>query len=108
MAKGRLIRRWRLWSQLTAGLSTVAKNREMTNQPTKVLTFHSRKSATSTTTTVSRAVATVRTTCEVGALAHLGSLLGPGALGGVGAVSVFARGFACGSPCGAFSSSITL
>ena len=28
---------WRRWSQLTAGLSTAARKRAMTNQPTKVL-----------------------------------------------------------------------
>src|ERR671912_392162 len=85
MARGRLIRRWRRWSQLTAGLSTAARNRAMTNQPTKVLTFHSRKRAASTTTVVSRVAATVRTTCEVEALAQPTSLVGGYALGSAGA-----------------------
>src|SRR5919112_5187977 len=108
MARGRLINLWRRWSQLTAGSSTAAKKRAMTNQPKKVLTFHKRKSAPSTTTVVSKAVATVRTTCEVGAPAHPGFLLGPDALGWAAAVSGFACGFACESSCGTFPSSISL
>src|SRR5215213_4196658 len=115
MARGRLRRRWRRWSQFTAGLSTAAKNREITSQPTNVRTCHSRNSATSTTTTVSRAAATVRTTCEVGAPAHPTSLLiGTGAAGRVGVVSGFAGLSGCESLCGVesfcgvFSSSISL
>src|SRR5919107_3731603 len=75
MGRGRLISLCRRCSQFTAGLSTAARKTATTNQPTKVLTFHRRKSAPSTTTTVSRATATVRTTCEVGAPAQPASLL---------------------------------
>jgi hypothetical protein len=86
----------------------VAEKREMTNQPTKVLTCQRRKSAPSTTTVVSRTAATVRTNCEVGAPAHPATSVGPDTLGRAGAASLLARGFSCESPCGAFSSSITL
>src|SRR5215211_2774225 len=96
MARGRLISLWRRWSQLTAGLSTAARKREMTNQPKKVRTCQRRNRAPTTTAVVSKAAATVRTTCEVGAPAHPTSFLGdPDALGGVGVV----LGFACGSAC---------
>src|SRR5919112_1077914 len=108
MAMGRLISRWRRWSQLTRGLSTAARKRAMTNQLKKVLTCHRRKSAPSTTNAVSKAAATVRTTCEVGAPAHPGSLLGPDALGWAAAVSGFARGFACESSCGTFPPSLVV
>src|SRR5215207_5558716 len=97
MARGRLISLWRRWSQLTAGLSTAARKREMTNQPTKVRTCQRRNRAPTTTAVVSKAAATVRTTCEVGAPAHPTSLLGaPAALGCV----VVILGFSCGSTCG--------
>src|ERR671920_175247 len=49
MARGRLISLWRRCSQLTTGLSTADRKREMTNQPTKVRTCQSRKKAPSTT-----------------------------------------------------------
>src|ERR671912_2517188 len=98
IAKGRLIRRWRRWSQYTAGLSTAAKNREMTSQPMNVRTCQRSNSATSTTTTVSKAAATVRTTCEVGAPAHPTSLLsGTGAAGGGGGVWGGGRGSGWGA-----------
>src|ERR671912_1212628 len=97
MAKGRLIRRCRRWSQYTAGLSTAAKNREMTSQPTNVRTCQRRNSATSKTTTVSKAAATVRTTCEVGAPAHPMSLLsGTGAAGAGGGGFGFSPGLGGG------------
>jgi hypothetical protein len=111
-----LIHLWRRCSQFTAGLSTAAKKRATTNQPTKVLTCHRRKSAPSTTTTVSRATATTRATCDVGAFAQptsraagcvLGSALGSAGtaadlVGGCSRCS--ARGFFCAG----FSSSIFL
>ena len=62
MARGRFMSLCRRWSQLTAGLSTAARKRAITNQPTKVLTFQSKKNATSTTAAVKRATATVRIT----------------------------------------------
>src|SRR5215204_3190073 len=92
MAMGRLIRRWRRWSQLTAGLSTAARNRAMTNQPTKVLTFQIRKRAASTKTVVSRATATVRITCEVEALAQPTSRAAGYALGSAGTTGDLAWG----------------
>ena len=79
----------RRWSQLTAGLSTAARKRAMTNQPMKVRTCQSRKSAPSTTAVVSKATATVRTTCEVEARAHPTSWLGMDAFGSAGVVSGF-------------------
>src|SRR5918994_4393989 len=89
MARGRFISLCRRWSQLTAGFSTAARKRAMTNQPTKVLTCQSRKNEPSTTAAVSKATATVRATCQVEARAHPPSWLGmdaPGpadALGGL-------------------------
>ena len=62
MARGRFINLCRRWSQLTVGLSTAARKRAMTNQPTKVLTCHTKKKAPSTTAVVRRAMATVRIT----------------------------------------------
>src|SRR5215207_7381355 len=76
MARGRFMSLWRRWSQLTAGLSTAARKSAMTSQPTKVRTCHIRKNAPSTTAVVSKAMATVRITCEVEALAHPTSWLG--------------------------------
>src|SRR5215203_3261014 len=109
MARGRLIRLWRRCSQLTAGLSTAARNRAMTNQPKKVLTCQMRNRAPTTTAVVSKAAATVRTTWEVGAPAHPTYLLGdPDAGGSLGVVSSFAWCCAC-EPLGwAFSSFISL
>src|SRR5215203_1399811 len=47
MARGRLMSLCRRWSQFTAGLSTAARKRAITNQPTKVLTCQSKKNAPS-------------------------------------------------------------
>jgi len=84
-------------------LSTAAKKRAITSQPTKVLTCHRRKSAPSTAAVVSRAAATVRITWEVGAPAHPRSLLGVDAFGSVGAAcgpaSAAVWGFACSFVC---------
>src|SRR5829696_6929206 len=80
MARGRLISLWRRWSQLTAGLSTAARKRATTNQPTNVRTCQIRNSAPSTTTAVSKATATVRTTCEGEAPTHPASWRGMGAM----------------------------
>ena len=52
----------RRWSQFTAGLSTAARKRAITNQPMKVRTCQSRNSTLSTAAVVSKAMATVRTT----------------------------------------------
>src|SRR5215217_7228798 len=93
MAMGRFISLCRRWSQLTAGLSTAARKRAITNQPMKVLTCQSKKNAPSTTAVVKRATATVRITRVGEAPAQPASLLGMDALGYVGAVS----GCACGS-----------
>src|SRR5215207_6197882 len=106
MASGRLINLWRRWSQLTAGLSTAARKRAMTNQPRKVRTCHSRRKAPSTTAVVSKATATVRATCQVEARAHPPSLLGMDALGSASVVSGFACGSACEPVCGVLSSFI--
>src|SRR3712207_867874 len=81
MERGRFISLWRRCSQFTAGLSAAARKREMTNQPTKARTCQSRRSAPSTSAVVSKAMVTVRTACEVEALAHLASLLRIDALG---------------------------
>ena len=89
MARGRLMILCRRWSQFTAGLSTAARKRAMTNQPMKVRTCHIRKSAPSTTAVVSKATATVRITCEVEARAHPPSWLGRDAFGSVGVLSSF-------------------
>src|SRR5215213_5520726 len=83
MARGRFMSLCRRWSQLTAGFSTAARKRAITNQPMKVLTCQSRKNAPRTTAVVSRAKATVRITCEVEALAHPPSRLGMEAFGSV-------------------------
>jgi hypothetical protein len=70
MARRRFISLCRRWSQFTAGLSTAARNRAITSQPTKVMTCHRRKSAPSTAAMVSKAAATVRITWEVGTPTH--------------------------------------
>src|SRR5215208_602484 len=62
MARGRLISLWRRCSQLTTGVSTAARKREMTNQPTKVRTCQSRNKVPSTTAALKRATTTVRIT----------------------------------------------
>src|SRR5215204_4873890 len=99
MARGRFMSLCRRWSQLTAGLSTAARKSAMTSQPTKVRTCQSRKNAPRTTAVVSRAKATVRITCEGGALAHPARAFGAGALGTepLGSVSA-ACGFLWVSP----------
>ena len=58
----------------------------MTNQPKKVLTCQMRNRAPTTTAVVSKAAATVRTTCEIGAPVHPTSLFGMDALVSIGAV----------------------
>src|SRR5215208_5147027 len=97
MARGRLISLCRRWSQFTAGLSTAARKRAITNQPMKVLTCQSKKNAPSTTAAVKRVMATVRITWVGEAPAHTASLLGMGASGSVGVVSGCACACACGS-----------
>src|SRR5215210_171929 len=97
MARGRFMSLWRRWSQLTAGLSTAARKRAITNQPTKVLTCQSKKNAPSTTAAVKRATATVRITWVGEAPAHPASLLGTDALASVVGVVL---GSACDSVCG--------
>src|SRR5215211_1977268 len=87
MARGRFISLCRRCSQFTAGLSTAARKRAITNQPMKVLTCQSKKIATRTPTVVSKATATVRITCEVEALAHPAPWLGMEAFCAVGVVS---------------------
>ena len=77
----------RRWSQFTAGLSTAARKRAMTNQPMKVRTCQSRKSAPSTTTAVSKAMTTVRATCEGEAPTQPTSWPGSDGFGSVGIVS---------------------
>jgi hypothetical protein len=61
---------------LTAGLSTAARKREMTNQPTKVRTCQSRKKAPSTTAALKRAMTTARITWEGEMRTHTTSALG--------------------------------
>jgi hypothetical protein len=58
----------------------------MTNQPTKVRTCQSRKRAPITTAAVSRAMATVRTTCEGETPAHPPSWLGMDTVGSADAI----------------------
>src|SRR5829696_4078787 len=99
MASGRLMSLWRRWSQLTAGFSTAARKRAMMNQATKVRTCQRRKSAPSTTTAVSKAMATVRTTCEVEATTHPASWLDMDESCPADTIGGFARDFACGSAC---------
>src|SRR4028118_2298783 len=103
---------WRRWSQLTAGLSTAARNTAITNQPTNVRTCHIRNNAPSTTNTVKRVTATVRTTCEVEAPTHPPSWLGMDALGSADTFGGCAWNFSCGSACGflcvSFSSFISM
>src|SRR5215210_6356556 len=72
----------------------------MTNQPTKVRTCQSKKSAPSTTNVVINAMATVRTTREVGACAHPPSWIGMDVLGPADTIGGIARDCACGSPGG--------
>src|SRR5215212_528241 len=93
MAMGRLMSLCRRCSQLTAGLSTVARKRAMTSQPMKVRTCHIRKNAPNTTAVVSKAMATVRITCEVEARAHPAPAFGTEAFGTEPLGSV---GAACG------------
>src|SRR5215218_5318327 len=81
MARGRLMSLWRRWSQFTAGLSTAARKRAMTNQPMKVRTCQISKSPPSTSAAVKRATATVRATCDVGKLSRT-------RLGGTSSISV--------------------
>src|SRR5918992_1596630 len=95
MARLRLISLWRRSSQLTAGLSTAARNRAMTNQPMKERTCQSKKSAPSTTAAVKRAMTTVRITWEGEIRTHTTSALGTEGFGSVGAVRGSVRGFAC-------------
>src|SRR5215211_8461114 len=112
MARGRLISLCRRWSQLTAGFSTAARKRAMTNQPTKVRTCQSRKNAPCTTAVVKRAMATVRITCEVGAPTHPPLWLDMDESCPADTIGGFARDFACGSACESlcvgFSSFISL
>jgi hypothetical protein len=71
---------------LTAGLSTAARKREMTNQPTKVRTCQSRKKVPSTTAALKRATTTVRITWEGEMRTHTTPALGMEAFGSVGAL----------------------
>src|SRR5829696_8982387 len=88
MARGRFISLCRRCSQFTAGLSTAARKRAMTNQPMKVRTCQSRKSPPSTSAAVKRATATVRATCDVGKLSRTRPSSAGDTIGGTSSVSV--------------------
>ena len=79
----------RRWSQFTAGLSTAARKRAITNQPMKVLTCQSKKKAPSNKAVVKRAMATVRITWEGEAPAHPTDWLAMDALGSARLISGF-------------------